>query len=111
MGGEVLGQSFDCLAPLGRLVSVGASSGGSTRRFRLQTLFERNVSVAGFTFGLLLADHPHLVAPGVQRVLQALREGAVRPIVDRVFAAGDVGAAHRHLESRRSVGRTIVRMP
>ncbi|MFQ5517669.1 MAG: zinc-binding alcohol dehydrogenase family protein [Acidimicrobiia bacterium] len=110
VGGEVLDQSFDCLAPLGRLVSVGASSGRGSRRFRLHTLFEKNVSVAGFTLGLLLAQHPELVTPGVERVMHMLEDGAVQPVVDRVFHPEDVAEAHRYLEARRSVGRTVVMM-
>jgi NADPH:quinone reductase len=110
VGGDVLARSFDCLAPLGRLVSVGASSGESTRRFRLHTLFELGISVAGFTLGRWLQDDPELVRPIADRVVEALRSGGVRPVVGGVFAAADVGDAHRFLAERRSVGRTVVVM-
>ncbi len=108
VGGEVLGDSFDCLAPTGRLVSVGASSLSSTRRFRLHTLFEKNVSVAGFTLGLMMVTHPELVAPGIERVIEELKKRSVRPVVGGVFSAEDAQAAHRFMEERKSVGRTVV---
>jgi NADPH:quinone reductase len=110
VGGEVLERSFDCLRPGGHLVSVGASSGSSTRRFRLQTLFELGVTVSGFTLGRWISESPELVAASADRVLPLFTEGAVRPVVDRVFPAAEVAAAHEYLAARRSVGRTVVSM-
>lgn len=110
VGGEVLERSFDCLRPAGRLVSVGASSGRSTSRFRLHTLFELGISVAGFTLGKWLQENPELVAPSVARVLDAFDRGAASPVVARIFPRDDVAAAHEFLAGRQSVGRTVVSM-
>lgn len=108
VGGEVLGKSFDCLAPLGRLVSVGASSGESSRRFRLHTLFEGGISVSGFTLGLWLQHHPELVKPAADRVLAAVRAGAAVPVIGGVFPIDRVAEAHAFMAGRKSIGRTIV---
>ena len=108
VGGEVLGKSFDCLAPLGRLVSVGASSGESSRRFRLHTLFERGISVAGFTLGLWLKDHPALVKRAADRVLEAARVGSADPVIGGVFAIDQIAEAHAFMAGRQSIGRTVV---
>jgi len=108
VGGDVLGKSLDCLAPLGRLVSVGASSGESSRRFRLHTLFERGISVAGFTLGLWLKDHPALVQRAAKRVLDAVRAGSVAPVIGGVFPIDEIAEAHAFMAGRRSIGRTIV---
>lgn len=108
VGGDVLGKSFDCLAPLGRLVSVGASSGESSRRFRLHTLFERGISVAGFTLGLWLQHHPELVQAAADRVLEAVRVGSAVPVIGGVFSIDDIAEAHAFMAGRRSIGRTVV---
>lgn len=108
VGGDVLERSFDCLRPGGHLVSVGASAGSSTRRFRLHTLFELGISVSGFTLGKWISDSPELVAASADRVLPLLADGTVRPVVDRVFPPAEVAAAHAFLAARRSVGRTVV---
>ena len=108
VGGDVLGRSFDCLRPVGRLVSVGASSGRSSSRFRLQTLFETGVTVGGFTLGLWLKDHPELVAPSVERILRVLEGGTIRPLIGAVYAPEQIAEAHEFLGSRQSIGRTIV---
>jgi NADPH2:quinone reductase len=111
VGGEVLAKSFDCLHPSGRLVSVGASSGRSTSRFRLHTLFEKGITVGGFTLGLWLKEHPELVAPSVERILDVLARGDVRPLIGAVFTPEQIAEAHEFLAGRRSVGRTIVLFP
>jgi NADPH2:quinone reductase len=111
VGGDVLGRSFDCLRPVGRLVSVGASSGRSTSRFRLHTLFETGVTVGGFTLGLWLKDHPELIAPSVERILRVLDGGTIHPLIGAVYAPEQIAEAHEFLASRRSVGRTIVLFP
>lgn len=110
VGGEVFDRSLDCLAPAGRLVSVGASAGRGSGRLRLQTLFELGISVAGFTLGHWIAEHPRLVEPSVQRVLRTLQRGTAVPVVGRVFPAGQAVEAHAHLEARRSIGKTVVRI-
>ena len=110
VGGDVLERTFDCLQPTGRLVSVGASSGHSSPRFRLHTLFELGISVAGFTLGHWLQRYPELVRPSVERVLDLFDRGLAVPVVSRVFAADDVAAAHEFLAGRKSVGRTVVVM-
>lgn len=110
VGGDVLGWTFDCMQPGGRIVSVGASSGRSSPRFRLHTLFEFGISVSGFTLGRWLVEHPDLVRPSVERVLDLLGRGGADPVVARVFPADEVGAAHEFLADRKSVGRTVVRM-
>ena len=114
VGGDVLSGSLDALRPSGRLVSVGASSGHSTKRFRLHTLFELGITVSGFTLGTWLEHTPELVTPSVDRVLAELARGTVRPVVGRVFAqprrrprptkeiprCPTVGRAHRHRPRR-----------
>lgn len=110
VGGDVLGRSLDCVSPGGRLVSVGASSGRSSDRFRLHTLFELGISVSGFTLGKWLERNPELVRPSVERVLGQFETGAADPVVARVFPAAEVADAHAFLAGRRSIGRTVVAM-
>lgn len=110
VGGDVLGASFDCIAPAGRIVSVGATSGASTKRLRLQTLFEKGIAVAGFTLGTWIEHHPQLLVPVANRVLAELEAGRVRPVVGGVFAADDVAAAYELLRTRQSIGRLAVMM-
>ena len=108
VGGDVLSACFDCIAQLGRLVSVGASSGKSTSRFRLHTLFERNISVAGFTFTDKIRALPDFQENTAQRLISMFERGELRPVVRRTFPITDAASAHRLLVSRTNTGRTVL---
>ena len=48
---------------------------------------------------------------GSQERLEVLRlvdQGRLRPVVDRVMPLDQVGDAHRHLESRSALGKTVL---
>ncbi len=112
VGGDVLERTFDCVATaIGRIVCLGATEGRSTRRFRLQTLFELGIAVAGFTLGNWMLHHPEIVDPIVDRVAELAARREIAGVVGGVFAAERAADAHRFLESRRSIGRTVVVMP
>jgi len=108
VGGEVLGRSFECIAPGGRMVCMGASSGSSSDRFRLHTLFEKGISVAGFTTGLWIDARVPALAAAAERVLRFAADGAIAPVIGAVFPADEVADAHRLFESRSAAGRVVV---
>jgi NADPH2:quinone reductase len=108
VGGEVLGRSFECVAPGGRMVCMGASSGRSSDRFRLHTLFEKGISVAGFTTGLWIDARVPALAAAAERVLRFAADGAISPVIGAVFSADEVVEAHRLFESRSAAGRVVV---
>ena len=108
VGGDVLGRSLECIRPGGRLISVGASSGRSSDRFRLHTLFEKGILVGGFTLGLWVEHEPELVKASAERVLDLLRQGKISPVIGAVFEPTEASDAHRYLENRQSVGRTVI---
>ena len=41
-------------------------------------------------------------------VVPMLGDGRVRPTVDKIFKAEDVGEAHRYLESNESFGKVVL---
>jgi NADPH2:quinone reductase len=108
VGGDVLGKSFDCLAPAGRLVCMGASSGRSSDRFRLHTLFEKGISIAGFTLGLWIDAREPAVAAAAGRVLALAAEGRIDPVIAAVLAPEQMVEAHALFESRTAIGRIVV---
>ena len=108
VGGDVLGRSFDCIVPGGRMVCMGASSGRSSDRFRLHTLFEKGIAVSGFTLGLWIDARLPAVTAAAERVLRFAEDGRIAPVIGRVFPADEVADAHRLFESRATVGRVVV---
>jgi len=108
VGGEVLGKSFDCVAPLGRIICIGATEGHSTNRFRLHTLFEKDILVGGFTLGNWWSTAPEVVDAVVRRVTAHLASRKAVVLVSKVFAAEQAADAHRYLQARQSLGRTVI---
>lgn len=110
VGGQAFDHSLAALAPLGRLVSIGASSGEPPRRLRLPVLWNRAVSVAGVHILRWQNERPDLLAPTRRRVLDLLEKGEIAPTVGATFAISEVADALRALRSREVIGRVVVTM-
>lgn len=108
VGGDVLADSFDCVARSGKLMCIGATEGKSTRRMRLQTLFDLDIWVGGFTLGNWIRHRPDLMDEIAASVFGLHESGAIRVIIGGVFPADQAGEAHQFLMDRKSIGRTVI---
>lgn len=100
VGTDTFERSLRCLAKGGRYVTCGATSGFEMRTdFRL--VFFKNLSILGSTMG---SNHE------LARVLDLVGSGDLRPVVDRVLPFEDIADAHRHLEDRSAVGKTVLEL-
>jgi NADPH:quinone reductase-like Zn-dependent oxidoreductase len=115
-------ESFDLLAPGGRLVAHGASNvigggrEGLRERIRAKAVFpeldalrlmNENKAVIGFNM------MRHWEARGsLAELLQPLRDpierGVIEPVVAATFPLEEAAAAHELLESRRNVGKVVL---
>ena len=87
-----------CLAPGGRLVTCGATSGFAASA-DLRFLFNRQLSLLGSfmgTKGELLAASRFFFA------------GRLRPVVDRTFPLAEAAAAQRRLEEAHHFGKVVL---
>lgn len=107
VGKDTFPGSLDCLKPLGMFVSFGNSS-GLVPPLEMRTLQQK---------GSLFATRPtsvHYLARRVDLVAAAnalfavLTDGTVKVEIGQTFALKDAAEAHRALESRRTVGATIL---
>lgn len=104
-GVEILASA---LAPQGLLIIYGNLSGQA-----MQTLFPFGPAVSkGLSMRAYLVFEIIRDAARLQRaqafVLEGLKTGALKPVIDRVFAFEDIVAAHRHLESNGQLGKVMV---
>ncbi|MBX7550450.1 zinc-binding dehydrogenase [Streptomyces sp. NPDC004232] len=108
VGGELLHDDVELLAPYGRLVFYGAS-GSPTARPALPFLDVLGMKyVTGFSMATLLRHRPDLAESGTRRLLDAVAGGAVRPVVAARVPLLDVARAHDLVESRTSRGRVVL---
>jgi NADPH:quinone reductase-like Zn-dependent oxidoreductase len=123
-GISTLRQSYQHLAPVGKLVVYGFHSMLKTRdgaprklglaidylrtpRFSPFDLTTRNRSVLGFNLSFLF-DRKAILAAGMHTLLQWLQQGKLRPPTVTTYPFESVADAHRALESGQTVGKLVL---
>ncbi len=99
VGAATWAKSLACLAPSGRLVTCGATTGPEVG-IDLRYLFSRQQTLCGSYMGTLGELH---------RVLRFVFERHVRAVVDSVYPLSDIRAAHERLERKEQFGKIVVR--
>lgn len=107
VAGRVSERSMDCLAPYGRLVHFGNSS-GEPASFRSGDLHASCRSVLGFSFGTTRARRPESVRATAEAVFGYLADGSLRIRIGERFPLARAADAHRLIESRRSTGKVLL---
>src|ERR1051325_5738017 len=92
-------KSLESLAPAGRLVTCGATTGFDAR-LDLRFLFSKQWSLLGSFMGTMGELH---------QVLKFVFRKQLRPVVDRVYPLSEIRAAHEHLENKEQFGKVVVR--
>ena len=99
VGGEkTLPQSLRCIRPGGTLAMIGVLS-GTAMATSLGLIVTRQVRLQGVTVG-------H--RDGFEAMLRAIDQHRVRPVVDRVFAFGELKEAMAHLKSGAQFGKVCI---
>lgn len=106
VGGEVYQKSVQCLAPGGRLVSIGGAAGpipepppelpGSRKATRF--------SITNF-----LAAHPEKFAQ-LDAFVDLIRKQELKVVIDRTFPLREAREAQRYLEGREHFGKIVLTM-
>ena len=91
-------KSLESLAPAGRLVTCGATTGFDAA-VDLRYLFSKQWSLLGSFMGTMGELH---------HVLNFVFRGQLKPVVDSVYPLSEIRAAHERLENRQQFGKVIV---
>jgi len=98
VGAATWEKSLGSLAPGGRLVTCGATTGYDAR-VDLRYLFSRQYSLLGSFMGTMGELH---------QVLKFVFRGQLRPVIDRVYPLAGIRAAHERLENKEQFGKVLV---
>jgi len=107
VGGQVFEQSLRSLAPDGRLVAVGLSS-GIQPKLHLGLVIMNRLSVIGMHLGSMTVKRPDLIGASAMELIRLLAEGKIKPVVGHVFPLKEASEAHRLLEGRGSYGKLVL---
>ena len=93
-------ESLTSLAPGGRLVTCGATT-GYDGKIDLRYLFTRHISILGSYMGSKAELYP---------VLDLVKRGLVKPVIDTVMPLTKAREAHERLEKREQFGKIVLRV-
>lgn len=109
VGGPYLGGNQRVVREGGRHVVVGIP-GGTKAEIDLGLLMRKRATLRGTVLRSRSLEEKVALARAFERdVLPGFVDGSLRPVVDRVFAAGDVVDAHRYMEANRNFGKILLR--
>ncbi|WP_055585268.1 zinc-binding dehydrogenase [Streptacidiphilus griseoplanus] len=107
VGGPTGLSAFELLAPGGRFVIYGASS-GSVTRLDPAAAAERGVTVSSYVGPPTGHRAPAVQLRQTREALVAAAEGRLRPVVGQRFPLAEASAAHAAITSRATVGKTVL---
>jgi NADPH:quinone reductase-like Zn-dependent oxidoreductase len=100
VGAATWDKSLQSLAPGGRLVTCGATTGAAVN-LDLRYLFAKQWSLLGSFMGSMSELH---------QVLKFVFRGQLKPILDRIYPLEEIRAAHERLENKGQFGKVIVKV-
>lgn len=105
-GGDNVAEAFKALAPFGRLIFIGQSS-GKTSLIDPWKLTVPNHTVTSFYVGAYLA-FPELIQPTLTELIGLVLSGKVMLQTETVLPLSQAAEAHRLLEGRLTTGKVIL---
>ena len=106
VGGPYVNTLAEALSEDGILFIYGSLSGQPTPYPHWPAAF-KNLSLRGWVASTIW-NKPDRFARGEALIRQGLKEGRLKPVIDRVFKFRDIAEAHRYLESNQQVGKIVV---
>jgi NADPH:quinone reductase-like Zn-dependent oxidoreductase len=98
VGAATFEKSIFSLAPGGRLVTCGATTGYQAK-LDIRYLFARQLSLLGSFMGSM---------GELQEALKLVFRRQVKPVIDRVFPLEEIRAAHERLENKEQFGKVVL---
>ncbi len=100
VGAATWQKSVESLAPAGRLVTCGATT-GFEGKINIGYLFARQLSILGSFMGS---------KSELYSVLELFKRGLLKPVIDCVMPLERAADAHKRLENREQFGKVVLRI-
>ena len=109
LAGDLLRESWECLAPFGRFIEIGKRDITSNTRLEMSK-FEYNCSFNSVDLTLLAEKKPKVMKKTMDAVLGLLSNNTIRPVTPiSVSPISDVEGALRKLQSGKTIGKIIIK--
>lgn len=111
VGGTAFPDCVRALANQGRVAIVGYVDRTLTSEFDLEAVHGRRLQIYGVSNAHLTPEERAEAWRGfVREVLPACADGRIAPVIDKVFAFGDLPAAKAYVDSNAQLGKVVVRI-
>jgi NADPH2:quinone reductase len=107
VGGHVFDESMRCIAPFGRLLIVGFTSGRAALA-KTNHLLIKDAEVIGFTIGALSRHNPTWAQRNLAILLGWLAAGRIHPYVSHRLPLAQAAEALKLITSRRVIGKAVL---
>lgn len=115
VGGDLFDASMRCVAPEGRILTIGYAA-GRIPQIGINLLLVKNASVMGFFWGWYIgnskvpppADADQRLAAMYGELFRWFEDGQLRPRTHARFDLAEVAKAFDELESRRVIGKVVL---
>lgn len=108
VGGSYVSRNLQVLAPQGRLVMI-ATQGGAKGEVDVMRIMQYRLIVTGSTLRTRPVEFKKQIKAKLQdTVWPLIANGAIKPIVDKVFPLAEAAAAHAYMESSAHKGKIIL---
>jgi NADPH:quinone reductase-like Zn-dependent oxidoreductase len=108
VGASYLQGNLECLAPQGRLVSVGLTA-GSSATLDMRMLMRKRLTLVGTVLRARpIEEKIPLVRAFSARMLPLFDSRRLKPIIDAVVPFDDVRSAHERMESNETFGKLVL---
>ena len=108
VGAAYFDGNLRVLAPMGRMVVVGTTSGSRTQ-LDMSRLMRTRATIIGTVLRARSHDEKVEATRAFERdVLPLFESGRVKPVIDRTFSLDEAADAHRWIESNESFGKVVL---
>lgn len=107
VGGDVFDESMRCIAPFGRILIVGFTSGRAATA-KTNHLLIKDAEVIGYTIGALGRHDPAWAARNAAVLLGWLAAGRIKPYVSHVLPLERTAEALQLIKDRKVIGKAIL---
>lgn len=112
VGGSVFAECVRCMAFEGRLATVGYVDNVLKAEIDIQALHAKRLTLFGVSNKLRTPEQRAAGLPAFTADLMPhFAAGRIRPVIDRVFAFGELAEAKAHMEANRHLGKIVLAMP
>ena len=108
LAGDILRETWECLAHFGRFVEIGKRDILNNTRLEMAK-FEHNATFSSVDLTVVAAEKPRLMRRLLSDVVALLAKGTIKPIQPiTTYPIAEIESAFRQLQSGKSMGKLVI---